>query len=126
MARLPHSNMDSCDKFPLQRENAKTGGVAALIYPSIDGTGELRKRATRPLQSASLINKELPVINTYGPPPMAHRIRIPRPYTPSFATDIRETFDRERVRLERENFARVARAQRDERAYREAVEDGLF
>ena len=66
------------------------------------------------------------MINTYGPPPMAHRIRIPRPYTPSFATDIRETFDRERVRLERENFARVARAQRDERAYREAVEDGLF
>lgn len=47
------------------------------------------------------------MINTFGKPPMAHRIRIPRPYEPSFATDIKGTFARERRRLEREAFAGV-------------------
>jgi hypothetical protein len=38
--------------------------------------------------------------------PMAHRIRIPRPYVPSFNTDIRKTFAREWHRLACEAFAR--------------------
>lgn len=38
-------------------------------------------------------------------PPMAHRIRIEKRYEPSFDTDIRRTFERERNRLAREAFA---------------------
>lgn len=52
------------------------------------------------------------MINTYGPPPMAHRIRIDRAYTPSFATDIRETFERQRRRLQREERERALQAMR--------------
>jgi hypothetical protein len=40
------------------------------------------------------------VIDT-SKPPMVHRIHIPRPYEPSFNTDIRRTFARERDRLAR-------------------------
>ena len=41
--------------------------------------------------------------------PLAHRINTQHPYTPSYATDIRKTFERERRRLEREAFAKFAR-----------------
>lgn len=37
-------------------------------------------------------------------PPMVHRIHIPRPYEPSFNTDIRRTFAREQARLARERL----------------------
>lgn len=33
------------------------------------------------------------------PPPMSHRVHIPRRYVPHDATNIRETFERERERL---------------------------
>lgn len=43
---------------------------------------------------------------------MAHRIRIDRAYTPSFATDIRETFERQRRLLQREERERALQAMR--------------
>lgn len=49
-------------------------------------------------------------------PVLAHRINIPRPYTPSYATDIRHTFEHARERLGANRPVTLVVMQRDRRA----------